>query len=277
MPATTPRRVVPKRTDTPDRPALPRLRARTACGPADDQASRDPHQWLVHRQGLDCTCSAEELTFSSQRSATARMLLLEGRCSERITWPLTVGDDLGDAGPHSGEPSIADKDEAAGSSPGRPTTGNDQPKRWSSCPKPGGLAGYRIKNAYLPFLVEGRFGHAQRTSDRAWPPPPSLPASPGRLGRPPKTERVPDRRCRCSSGSDRGACAGHRGRSGDVDEDRISALRSSVKSTMGLRLGPGQVPKGLMAARCGAPTIPARGTDPTASAGGCRQFGVRRM
>jgi hypothetical protein len=41
---------------------------------------------------------------------------------QRITSPPTVGNDLQNAGLHSGKHVIADKDEAAGSSPARPTT-----------------------------------------------------------------------------------------------------------------------------------------------------------
>jgi hypothetical protein len=43
---------------------------------------------------------------------------------ERIPFALTVGRDLGKGGPHSGYRHLADKDEAGGSSPPRPTSGS---------------------------------------------------------------------------------------------------------------------------------------------------------
>jgi hypothetical protein len=49
---------------------------------------------------------------------------------ERIPSPLTVVGDLGNAGPHSAEPSIPDKDEVPGSSPGRPTSHSRRSQRW---------------------------------------------------------------------------------------------------------------------------------------------------
>jgi hypothetical protein len=52
-------------------------------------------------------------------------------------------------GPHSGYRHLADKDEAGGSSPPRPTTKSDQQKCWSSRPAPNGRDGCRIKNTYL--------------------------------------------------------------------------------------------------------------------------------
>src|SRR4029453_9515742 len=56
-----------------------------------------------------------------------------------------------------------DKDEAGGSSPPRPTTAIDQHKRWSACPEPVGLAGYRTKNAYLVTVP----GHQARSATPA--------------------------------------------------------------------------------------------------------------
>jgi hypothetical protein len=41
---------------------------------------------------------------------------------KRITWPSTFADHQGNSGPHGAHLKIADKDEAAGSSPARPTT-----------------------------------------------------------------------------------------------------------------------------------------------------------
>ena len=55
---------------------------------------------------------------------------------EHIPWAPTVGCDLGEwRCAHSGYRHLADKDEAGGSSPPRPTTGHDQRKRWSSYPE----------------------------------------------------------------------------------------------------------------------------------------------
>src|SRR4029453_12769263 len=55
------------------------------------------------------------------------------------------------------------QDEAGGSSPPRPTTAIDQHKRWSACPEPVGLAGYRTKNAYLVTVP----GHQARSATPA--------------------------------------------------------------------------------------------------------------
>jgi len=89
------------------------------------------------------------------------------RCLNAYLWPRRSTVTWGKGGPHSGSRHLADRDEGGGSSPGRPTTGNAQPKRWSSYPKPGGLAGYRSRTlTWLPFLVKGPFGDTQRTSDR---------------------------------------------------------------------------------------------------------------
>jgi hypothetical protein len=64
-------------------------------------------------------------------------------------WPLRSAVTWGKGGAHSGYRQLADKDEAGGSSPPRPTTGPNQRKRWPACPELIGRGGCRIKNSYL--------------------------------------------------------------------------------------------------------------------------------
>jgi hypothetical protein len=107
-------------------------------------------------------------------SMGSRMADLEYGLEERIParrlnanlWPLRSDVTWGSGGPHSGYRHLADKDEAGGSSPPRPTSGSNQRKRWSSYPEPGWGGAWRIKNAYLVTVPghrpDGLSPHRQR-------------------------------------------------------------------------------------------------------------------
>jgi hypothetical protein len=70
----------------------------------------------------------------------------------RYLWPSRSGVTCGKGGPHSGSRYFADKDEAAGSSPARPTTSADQRKRQSAPPESAAAGMHRTKNSYLVTL-----------------------------------------------------------------------------------------------------------------------------
>jgi hypothetical protein len=80
-------------------------------------------------------------------------------------WPLRSTATWENGGPHSGYRHLADKDEAGGSSPPRPTPGPNQRKRQSALPESAGRGVGRIKNAYLVTVPRhGRVAPRLRTA-----------------------------------------------------------------------------------------------------------------